>query len=507
MAYVLGVDLGTSAVKVLLVDEQGTVASEASRGYPLYHDEPGWSEQEPEDWVEKTIEAVAEAVRDVDPEQVKGISFSGQMHGLVLIDEAGAPLRRAILWNDTRTSEQCRKIETELTIDTLHRITKNPALEGFTLPKLLWVQEYEPDLFKQAAAFLLPKDYVRFRLTGELGMDYSDAAGTLLLDVADREWSRTVADAFQLDTSLFPPLLESHAEAGTLLPEMQEQTGLGSVPLFAGGADNACGALGTGILQEGSVLSSTGTSGVMLAFEEDGSKDFSGSVHYFNHAVPNAYYTMGVTLAAGHSLSWFKEQLAPDRSFEELLALAEASPAGSRGLLFTPYISGERTPHPDADIRGSFIGLHTSHTLGDMTRAVLEGITFSLNESLQLFREQGKQVHTIIASGGGAKSRLWLQMQADIFGAATERLESEQGPGLGAAMIAAYGLGWTDSYKELSDRFTKSADRCEPDPEAAAVYAGLFPIYQKVYRATEELSRALKPFRQAGSRQGAETTS
>src|SRR5690554_6718185 len=290
MSYVLGIDLGTSAVKVLLVDQKGQVVKESTKEYPLYQDRPGYNEQNPEDWYEQTVEAIKDITRHFEyNDQIEGLSFSGQMHGLVLLDQENDILRRAILWNDTRTTEQCREIEQTLTREKLLTITKNVALEGFTLPKILWVQKYEPEIFKRAATFLLPKDYVRFRLTGKLNMDYSDAAGTLLLDVAKKEWSEEICDAFNIDHNICPSLVESHENVGKLLPHVATELGLNSsTSVFAGGADNACGAIGSGILEDGKTLCSIGTSGVVLSYEASDDKDFQGKVHYFNHGAPDA---------------------------------------------------------------------------------------------------------------------------------------------------------------------------------------------------------------------------
>lgn len=497
MSYVAGIDLGTSAVKVLLVAKDGKVAAEASRSYPLFHEHSGWSEQRPDDWVDATLAALAEAAaaEGIDASRIEGISFSGQMHGLVLLDDAGNPVRNAILWNDTRTTEQCREIERTLG-DKLLSITRNPALEGFTLPKILWVRQHEPELFAKAKLFLLPKDYVRYRLTGQLHMDYSDAAGTLLLDVAGKTWSGDVLRAFDLPGSFCPPLVESHGLTGTLLPELAAKTGLSaSVKVFAGGADNACGAIGAGILSEGLTLCSIGTSGVILSYEEDREKDYRGKVHFFNHGKENAFYAMGVTLAAGYSLSWFKNTFAAGESFGELLAgVGEVSP-GSNGLLFTPYLVGERTPHADSTIRASFIGIDGSHKRVHFARAVMEGITFSLNESVDMFRSAGKTVDKIVSIGGGAQNPDWLQMQADIFNAEVVSLENEQGPGLGAAMLAAYGCGWYDSLEACAERFVKHADSYKPIPEAVKQYEAIFRVYQQVYAATRGLNEAIAPFR------------
>jgi len=497
MSYVIGVDLGTSAVKTLLMDRNGKIAAEATRSYPLFHDRPSWSEQKPEDWVTATIEAMNEvaSAQGIDAASIEGISFSGQMHGLVLLNNNGEVVRPAILWNDTRTTEQCREIEKVLG-DTLLSVTRNPALEGFTLPKILWVRQHEKELFDQATIFVLPKDYVRYRLTGELHMDYSDAAGTLMLDVANKAWSTEVLKAFDLPESFCPPLVESHGMVGTLLPKIASQTGLSAnTKVFAGGADNACGAIGAGILSEGLTLSSIGTSGVILSYENDKSKDFGGKVHFFNHGKEDSFYAMGVTLAAGYSLSWFKKTFAPNESFNEMLAGIENVKPGSNGLLFTPYLVGERTPHADPNIRASFIGVDGTHERIHFARAVMEGITFSLNESVDMFRQAGKTVDKVVSIGGGAQNPVWLQMQADIFNAAVVSLENEQGPGLGAAMLAAYGCGWFESLEACADQFVKHADSYEPNPEAVATYESLFRVYQQVYAQTKAMNDQLVAFR------------
>jgi xylulokinase len=497
MSYVIGIDLGTSAVKALLVTKSGEVAAEASRAYPLFHEHSGWSEQRPDDWVEATIEALKElsTAQGIDASAIEGISFSGQMHGLVLLNEEGGPVRNAILWNDTRTTDECREIEAVLG-ENLLAITRNPALEGFTLPKILWVRKHEPEAFAEAELFVLPKDYVRYKLTGNLHMDYSDAAGTLMLDVAAKAWSVEVLKAFQLPESFCPPLVDSHDLTGTLLPDAAERTGLpASVKIFAGGADNACGAIGSGILEEGLTLCSIGTSGVILSYENDKTKDFGGKVHFFNHGKENAYYAMGVTLAAGYSLSWFKRTFAPDESYDQLLAgVGEVKP-GAGGLLFTPYLVGERTPHADSSIRASFIGVDGSHERIHFARAVMEGITFSLNESVDMFRSAGKKVDKIVSIGGGAQNPAWLQMQADIFDAEVVSLENEQGPGLGAAMLAAYGCGWFPSLEACAELFVKHDQQYQPNPASVETYKGLFRLYQQVYANTRSLNEGLVAYR------------
>ncbi|GAA0497159.1 xylulokinase [Salinibacillus aidingensis] len=498
MKHVIGVDLGTSAVKLLLVNQQGEVTQEVSKSYPLFQEKVGYSEQNPNDWVEQTTAGITELLEGFDgnPEDIEGLSFSGQMHGLVLLDENNEVLRNAILWNDTRTTAECEEIYERVGKERLVNITKNIALEGFTLPKILWVKNHEPEVFRKAHAFVLPKDYVRLKLTGKLHMEYSDAAGTLLLNVSEKMWSKEICEILDINPEICPPLVGSHEEVGTITNRVAEVTGLSfSTRVFAGGADNACGAIGAGILADGKTMVSTGTSGVVLSYEASGDKDIGGKAHYFNHAAPEAFYTMGVTLAAGYSLSWFKDTFAKDISFNELLADVDTVPVGANGLLFTPYIVGERTPHVDANVRGSFIGMDGSHEMTHFVRAVIEGITFSLNESVEIFRENGKTIDTIVSIGGGAKSESWLQMQADIFNAKMVKMQSEQGPGMGAAMLAAYGCNWFNSLKDCADVFLKEGEVYEPIPENVEKYKELFAVYQEVYRKTNQLNQQLMLFR------------
>jgi len=498
MKYVIGIDLGTSSVKALLVNQSGEVCGEASKDYPLSHPQAGYSEQNPEDWVSSTVAAVKELISNgsIESELIEGISFSGQMHGLVLIDGDGVPLRPAILWNDTRTTKQCEQITKTLKSDLL-KITKNKALEGFTLPKILWVQEHEPELFAKAAHFLLPKDYLRYRLTGKIEMEYSDAAGTLLLDVVQHKWSVNICDRFSIPIKLCPPLIHSQDLSGTLRIGMASEMGLTpEVKVFGGGADNACGALGAGIVNEEAALCSIGTSGVFLAYEADNSQDFQGELHFFNHSKPKSYYLMGVTLAAGYSLSWFKNTFAKEKSYDQFLAGISRVPVGAKGLLFTPYIVGERTPYADAFIRGSFIGMDSTHTMDHFARAVLEGITFSLKDSLELMRTVGKkEIKKIVSIGGGSKNESWLQMQADIFNGTVIKLTSEQGPALGAAMIAAVGCKWFESFEQCKEVFIQYEKEFNPIPEHVEKYQELYEIYTQVYQQTKEMNESLHRFR------------
>ena len=498
MKYVLGVDLGTSAVKVILVNQKGEIKGEATRPYPLSHPAPGYSEQNAEDWVTGSIESIKEIMDSgvVNASDIEGLSFSGQMHGLVLVDESGTPLRPAILWNDVRTTQQCRKIEDVLGAELLTSI-KNPALEGFTLPKILWVQENEPETFAKAAKFLLPKDYLSYRLTGALMMEYSDASGTLMFDLPTNSWSQTVCDAFNLDVSLCPPLVGSDDQVGTILPHIAEVTGLSAeTKVFAGGADNAAGALGAGNVSDGIGVCSIGTSGVFSAFEATGTQNFDLALQYHSHAKPDSYYLMGVTLAAGNSLNWFKETFASDKGFAEMLSNVGTVAPGSNGLIFTPYIVGERFPHADSQIRGSFIGMSATHTFDHFARAVLEGITFSLRDALELMRTAGnKTINKIISIGGGAKNEDWLQMQADIFNATVIKLTSEQGPALGSAIIAAMGCKWFDTYEDCIETFIGYEKEFTPNPENVKIYEAAYSVYAQVYAATKSLNEQLAPLR------------
>jgi len=498
MRYVIGIDLGTSAVKILLVNQNGEVCQEVSKPYPLIIEKSGYSEQNPEEWVARATEGLAELVNgfEGDVQDIEGISFSGQMHGLVLLDQNNKILRNAILWNDTRTTEQCQQIYDVVGRERLLEITKNPALEGFTLPKILWVKEYEPDIFNNAKVFMLPKDYLRYRITGNIHMEYSDAAGTLMLNVAKRNWSTEILDLLGISSELCPPLVESHANVGTISSDFAKNTGLSeATKVFAGGADNACGAIGAGILQEGKTLCSIGTSGVILSYERRNDLDFEGKVHYFNHSEENSFYIMGVTLAAGYSLSWFKDTFAKQEEFDTFLHGVDTVPAGANGLLFTPYLVGERTPHADSNIRASFIGVDASHGRKHFVRSVLEGITFSLNETIEIFRNNGKKMDSIVSIGGGAKNDTWLQIQADIFDVKIEKLSSEQGPGMGAVMLAAYGCGWFSSLKECADKFIQTAKVYNPIKENVERYKKLFAIYQNIYMGTKSLNNELKDFR------------
>ena len=490
MGYVLGIDLGTSSLKGLLMNKSGEVVAFAGYDYPLLHPKKGYSEQNPEEWVkacENVFKSLSEKVGDFKAE-LEGIAISGQMHGLVTLDGEDKVVRPAILWNDTRTTKQCTEIM-EGFGERLITITKNKALEGFTLPKILWMQEEERELWVKVAHIMLPKDYLIFRLTGEFATDYSDAAGTLLLDVAAKKWSDEILAKYNIDGKILPKLYNSIDCVGKIKAEYQKEFGFKKeVKVMGGGADNACAAVGSGIVSNGIGMVSIGTSGVFLSYEDEAHSNYSGRLHLFNHGIPDAYYSMGVTLAAGHSLNWFKETFAPKESFEELLSDIDKIPTGSDGLLFAPYIVGERTPYADSKVRGSFTRIDTTHTRAHFARAVLEGITFSLRDSMELMSElTAKKFDKILSVGGGSKNKDWLQMQADIFDTEIITLTTEQGPGLGAAMMAAVGTGWFEDLKECAKTFVHYKSGISPVKENVLKYNAAYESYKKVYGATKDL--------------------
>jgi xylulokinase len=469
MSLLLGIDIGTSATKALLINERGTIVASASRDYPLYAPKPGWSEQEPQDWWLATAAAVRELLSrpGISAADVAGVSFSGQMHGSVLLggDAASsggqaAPLRRALLWNDQRTARECEIIEAELGgRRAMVQKVGNAALTGFTLPKLLWVREHEPDIWAQVRHFMLPKDFVRFRLTGEIATDVGDASGTLLFDVDKREWYAPAAKEVKIDIGLLPRVLESAVLAGHVTAWAAEQTGLREgTPVIAGTGDNMAGAVGAGVVEDGMVLAVLGTSGVILAHSGRPYRDIKdpnvcGRVHTMCAATSrhstsehmpaaSAWCLTGCTLCAGGALQWARNTLAPGVSYDQLMQEAAGAPAGCEGLVFLPYLTGERCPHPDPAARGAFVGLTTRHTRGHLFRAVIEGVTFNMAAILDIMRSVGVPVQTVRLSGGGNRSALWRQMQADCYGTSVVMTNSDEGgSALGAALLAGVGVG------------------------------------------------------------------
>jgi xylulokinase len=460
-----GIDVGTTAVKALAVSPTGDVLSRVERGYPLSTPHPGWSEQDPADWVRAAQSALEELGGDLD-----GIGFSGQMHGLVCLDAADEVLRPAILWNDQRTGVQCEEIERRVGPERLIELTGNRALPGFTAPKLLWLREHEPRTFERIAHVLLPKDYVRFRLTGERAMDVTDASGTLLLDVAARSWSGEVLDALELDPVWLPPLLES--------PELAGRTAAG-VPVAAGAGDQAAGAIGVGVDRPGPLSVVLGTSGVVFAALPGFAHDATGSAHAFCHAVPGGWHAMGVMLSAAGSLAWIHDVL--DAPYDVLLGEAAAWPAGTEGAQFAPYLSGERTPHADPDVRAAFVGLSLRHDRGALVRAVLEGVAYGLRDSLELLRTMDVVADAGRVSGGGARSELWTQIVASALGIPLQRVAVEEGAAYGAALLGGVAAGVFADVHEAVAACVRVRETVEPSAEWTAAYDEGYARFRTLY--------------------------
>ena len=473
----VGLDVGTTGVKALALSPEGEVLAVATRGYPLSTPRPGWSEQDPEDWWRAAESALADVAAG---REVAGIGLSGQMHGLVTLDDSGRVIRPAILWNDQRTADECSEIEERVGFERLVSLTGNRALTGFTAPKLLWLRRHEPEAYARIARVLLPKDYVRLRLTGEWAIDTSDASGTLLLDVARRDWSSEVMEALELPGAWFPSVLES--------PEPAGRVGAGHGPLqgtsvAAGAGDQAAAAVGVGAVRPGVLSVVLGTSGVVLAPLPAYAHDVEARVHAFCHAVPGTWQAMGVMLSAAGSLQWVRDVAAPGSPFDGLVEEAEAWPAGAEGLVFLPYLAGERTPHADPDARGAFVGLHVRHDRGALVRAVLEGVAFGLRDSFDLLGELGVEATAARASGGGARSRLWLRIVASVLGVPLELTESEEGSAFGAALLGGVAAGVFADVHDAVERCVRVRDTVEPNPGWRETYAGLQDRYRALYPA------------------------
>lgn len=426
--------------------------------------------------------------------KTQGIAIAGQMHSLVLLDKNNEVIRNAILWNDVRTTNEVELIND--TIDIID-VTQNKALEGFTLPKMLWVKENEPENYNKINSFLLPKDYLVFCLTEEKVMDYSDASGTLMIDFKTNQWSENIFGEFDINLDWAPQLKWSSDYVSDISLSMSKELGFeSSVKVFAGAADNAAAALSAGITGENTALVSLGTSGVFLSPEETNTKHYQGQLHYFNHSIKDKYYSMGVTIAAGKSLSWLKDVLDKELDYDDLLQDIDKVDPGSNGLLFTPYIMGERTPYTDSKIRGSFIGLDVIHTKNHILRSVLEGITFSLKDSMNIMESLGKDIKSIISVGGGARNKTWLQIQADIFGVPIVTLSNEEGPAQGAAMAAAIGLKWYDTVTDCVQNFVDFDKTIKPDKTNVQTYQEYYEVYKKIYNATAPLSKDIQTIRE-----------
>ncbi|MGV8981286.1 xylulokinase [Clostridium sp.] len=496
MTYVLGIDIGTSGTKTILFDEKGVNISSDFKDYPLYQPEIGWAEQNPEDWWEAVVATINGAVKKsgIKIEDIKGIGLSGQMHGLVMIDKAGKVLRPSIIWCDQRTSEECVEITKAVGAERLIEITANPALTGFTASKIMWVKKHQPELYKKTYKILLPKDYIRFMLTGDFCTEVSDASGMQLLDVPKRIWSDEVLEKLQINKNLLGKVYESQEVTGTVTKIAAMLTGLKEGTKVVGGAgDQAAGAIGNGIVRSGVISSTIGTSGVVFAHTDKVTIDKKGRVHTFCHAVPGAWHIMGVTQAAGLSLKWFKDNLCALENqnsestgvdvYEELNEEAQSVKPGCDGLMYLPYLMGERTPHLDPYARGVFFGLTARHNKNDMLRSVMEGVGYSLVDCMDIINEMGITVDEVRASGGGGKSQVWRQIQADMFNSEVVTINSSEGPALGVAILALVGVGVYSSVIEACDIIIHKVTSQKPINENNILYSKYHNIYKGLYTA------------------------
>lgn len=487
----LGIDLGTSSVKLIIMDERGNVVESVSKSYDVSYPEALWAEQNPEDWWNSTKEGIKELLKKdkVRASDINGISFSGQMHGLVLLDEKDNVLMPAILWCDQRTQKQCDYLNNEFGQDKLSKYTGNKALTGFTLPKVLWVKENRPEIYSKVSHMMLPKDYISFKLTGCFASDVSDASGTVMFDVENRKWSREMLDLLELDESILPKVYESWEVIGKVSEEASKETGLSTKTLVTAGAgDQAAGAIGTGTVDTGVVSVALGTSGVVFACDEKFSVDKENRLHSFCHS-NGKWHQMGVMLSAASCLQWWVDNVNGDIEgdvFEKLLSEAYNAPVGSNKLLFLPYLMGERTPHSDPNAKGSFIGLNITHKRGDMTRAILEGVCFGLRDSLEILKSMNVEVKEVRVSGGGAKSRLWRQILADVFNLNVNIINSKEGPAFGAAILASVGCGLYETVDEACRALIKITDRTQPIEENAKKYNKVYNVYSALYDCLKE---------------------
>ena len=487
----LGIDLGTSSVKIIIMDQSGDIVDSTSKDYEVSYPKDGWAEQNPEDWWESTKQGIKELLSkgNIKREDINGISFSGQMHGLVLLDKNEKVLMPAILWCDQRTQKQCDYLNNKFGQDKLSKYTGNKALTGFTLPKVLWVKENKPEVYKEIAHMMLPKDFISFKLTGKYSTDVSDASGTLMFDVENRKWSKEIIDIFEIDKDVLPKVYESWKAVGNISSQAAKETGLSTETLvMAGAGDQAAGAVGSGTVETGILSVALGTSGVVFACDEKFSVDKENRLHSFCHS-NGKWHQMGVMLSAASCLKWWVENVNIDikeDAFNKLLYEAENAPVGSNKLLFLPYLMGERTPHNDPNARGSFIGLNITHKRGDMTRAILEGVCFGLRDSLEILRSLNVEVKEVRVSGGGSKSKLWRQILADIFNLNVLVTNSKEGPAYGASILAAVGCGLYESVDEACKQLIKITDIVEPIKGNVEKYDKLYKIYTPLYSCLEE---------------------
>src|SRR6266478_5778002 len=494
--YVLGIDIGTGGTRALIMGEKGKILASATEEHePFASPKIGWAEQRPEDWWRAAGLAIRKALAlgKLRGEQIACVGFSGQMHGAVMLDGSGEVVRPALIWCDVRTDKQCQELNEKIGSSRLIQLTCNPALPNFTLTKFLWTRENEPENWSRVRSVMLPKDYVRFRLTGDRAIDMADASGTLMLDVARRQWSNEVLRAAEIDRSLLPALYESPEVCGKVSAIGGEATGLAAgTPVVAGAGDQAAGATGMGVVAPGTVSATIGTSGVVFAATDRPALDPQGRLHTFCHAVPGRWHVMGVTQAAGLSLRWFRDTFAVDsngarESYDRLTEEAAKIFPGSDGLFWTPYLMGERTPHLDANARAALVGLTASHTRAHIVRAILEGVAFSLRDTFTIFQEMNVPVKNIRLGGGGARSPLWRQIQADVYGHPVEIVEAEEGAAYGAAVLAAVGAGIWPSVDAACSAAVRVASRVIPQPAAVTALNVSYSAFRRIYPATKEV--------------------
>lgn len=499
MEYVIGVDLGTSGTKTVLFSTSGKPIASKTIEYPLHQPQNGWAEQAPEDWWHAACGSMKEVISKsgINPKDIKGIGISGQMHGLVMLDKAGNVLRRSIIWCDQRTAAECDEITNKVGASRLIELTANPALTGFTASKILWVRNHEPEIYEKCAHILLPKDYVRYMLTGEFATEVSDASGMQLLDVPNRCWSDEVLSKLGIDKSLLAKVYESPEITGKVTAQAAELCGVpAGTPVVGGAGDNAAAAVGTGTVQDGIAFTTLGTSGVVFAHTDKLSIDPKGRVHTFCCAVPGAWHVMGVTQAAGLSLKWFRdnfcdaEMVAAKGMKKDPYYLmdkqAENIPIGAERLLYLPYLMGERTPHLDPNCRGAFIGLSAMHTRQHMLRAVMEGVVYSQRDSVEVLRGMGVKINDMLACGGGGTSPLWRQMLADVYGCPVKTVVSKEGPALGVAILASVGTGVYKSVQEACKEVIQTNPAQNPIPENSKEYEKYYKMYTALYPALKE---------------------
>jgi xylulokinase len=500
MAYLLGIDIGTSGTKTLICDDHGKVIATAMAEHPISSPKPGWSEQDPEDWWNATCKATKAVIRKarVKPADIQGIGLSGQMHGSVFLGDSERPLRPALLWNDQRTAAQCDEIESKAGgREALIELVANPALTGFTAPKILWVRQNEPKIYDRTRHILLPKDYIRYRMTGEYATEVSDASGTLLLDVVNRTWSDKLLGLLEIDKSLLPRLHESPEITGTLKAQAARSLGLREgIPVVGGAGDQAAGAVGNGIVAPGIVSATLGTSGVVFAHSDIPTRDPKGRVHTMCHAVPGKWCVFGCMLSAGGSFQWFRNQLGHDEvvaakrrnidPYELLVDEAEKAQPGSEGLFFLPYLTGERCPHPDPCARGGWIGITTRTRRRELIRSLLEGVTYGMRDAIEIMKQMNIPITQIRASGGGARSDFWRHLQADIYGAPIVLTNAVEGPAYGVALLAGVGTGAFSSVEQACKASIRQMIKIAPDKKLGTIYDRHYAVYRELYYDLKE---------------------